>query len=154
MIIMNKRLRELNKIYGIDFPTKDYIIYTIGNETYVLSTPSLPTNLLTKKIRIYRFGLKIIDDKGRHTYSYAQLFGRDARDNYIVIDCKKFNRLLRKGYIDRNGDDIIEDKGDNKIKILKIMLNNVIYSIGFVRKANSKYIFDIPRHFEELIKSV
>jgi hypothetical protein len=149
---MNKRLKKLNRIYGVDFPSKDYITFSIGNEIYILSKPPYPTNFLAANIRIYHFGLKIVDDKGRPTYNYAQLFGRRAKDNYVAIDYKEFNKLLKRGYIDKNVDAIIEDKGVNKVKILKIVFNDMIYSIGFVRGTNDKYIFDIPRHFEDLIK--
>ena len=148
---MNKRLKELNKIYDIEFSSKDYVIYSIGDETYLISKPTSPTNLLSSNIKIYHFGLKIIDGKGRPTYNYAQLFGRYAKDNYIVIPCEEFNRVLKKGYINKYRDTILEDRGINKTKILKIMLNNKIYSAGFVMQADDKYIFDIPRHYEDLI---
>ena len=150
---MNRRLKELNKTYDIEFPSKSYIFYSVGDETYIISKPTSPTNLLASNIKIYHFGLKIMDSRGRPTYNYAQLFGKYAKDNYITIPCEEFNRLLHRGYIDKSNDEIIEDKGTNKTKILKIMLNNKTYPIGFVIQTDDKYIFDIPRHFEELIKN-
>jgi len=147
---MNKKLKELNKIYDIEYPNRDYIIYSIGNETYIIPKTIFPMNILTDNIRIYHLGLKIIDEKGRPTYNYAQSFGRHCRDNYIIVACKKFNKLLRKGYIEK--DDIIEDKGVNKVKVLKIKLNNKIYPVGFVIKADNKYLLNILKHFEDLIK--
>lgn len=149
---MNKAFRDLNKIYKVAFPRRNYLFFEKDGEVYILAKSVVNMASLLKDLRTYHIGLKILDYKGRPTYSYAQLVGADAADNFIIIDHEYFIEALKKGYIDKKSNRIIEDKGDYKIKILKIKLYNLFYAVGFVRDAGDKYLFEIPRHYEELIK--